>query len=204
MKKILLLPLLVLLVLACTAPISTVAPATGNPPATNVAPVNTDTPTPIVTEAPPPTIVATISPTVDQVWTRYENPTYGYGISHPSSMMPNAQDDSFVELGNKIVIATSTTDPLSMPGGGTVYENTMDVQIGAYPAKLVTGYLGSIGGYIPQQIRMYVFERNGTYFAFTLYALGLNAAEGDPSQIAPISPEDVSRFDAMIQTVQFK
>jgi hypothetical protein len=192
LKKILLLSLLFLLVVACTAPIPTVAP------------VNTDTPAPIVTEAPPPTIVATISPTVDQVWTRYENLTYGYGISHPSSMVANAQDDSYVELGNKIVIATWTTDPLSMPGDRPIYETITDVQVGAYPARLVTGYLGSIGGFIPQQIRMYVFERNGTYFVFTLYALGLKVAEGDPSQIAPLSPEDVSRFDAMIQTVQFK
>jgi len=153
---------------------------------------------------PSPTIIATISPTVDQVITRYENPTFGYSISHPMSFQVKSQGDEFVELGDQIVISVSETNPTAALGGGHVFETSTYIDIGDYPATLLTGYLGSIGGYIPQQFRMYVFEHNGLYFSFTLYALGLHANSGNLSQVVSLGPEAVERFDELILTVQFK
>jgi WD40 repeat protein len=153
---------------------------------------------------PSPTIVATISPTVDQVIARYENPTYGYSISHPVSFKVKAQGDEFVELGDQIVISASENNPASAQGGGHVFETSTEMEIGDYTATLLTGYTGAIGGYIPQQFRMYVFERNGLYFTFKLYALGLHAQGGNLSQVVFLNPDDVERFDELILTVQFK
>ena len=84
-----------------------------------------------------------------------------------------------------------------------VIDSTTDVQVGVYSTKLLTGYIGAVGGYIPQQIRRFVFERNGYYFVVTLYALGLHVTEGEISQIAQLNPEDVSLFDNIVASLQF-
>ena len=102
------------------------------------------------------------------------------------------------------MVSVLTTNPAILYGDGPVFEQSSDVQPGAYPAKLLTGYLGSVGGYIPQQIRMYVFERNGMYITFTLYALGLRATEGDVTQIAPINIEEQNIFDNMVAGLRFQ
>ena len=53
--------------------------------------------------------------------------------------------------------------------------------------------IGVIGRYIPQRIRMYVF-----YITGPLYALGLNATEGDVSQIKSIFFEEERTFDNLV------
>ena len=58
--------------------------------------------------------------------------------------------------------------------------------------------IGVIGRYIPQRIRMYVFEHNGDYITGPLYALGLNATEGDVSQIKSIFFEEERTFDNLV------
>jgi len=65
-----------------------------------------------------------------------------------------------------------------------------------------TGYIGSVGGYIPQQFRKVVVERNGSYFVVTLYALGLHVTDGDLSKIAELAMVDISLFDNVTASMQ--
>ena len=95
-----------------------------------------------------------------------------------------------------------TTDPAAPRGDGAVIESTSDVQFSGYPAKLLTGYIGSVGGYMPQQFRKIVVERNGIFFVITLYALGLHVTDGDISQIAQLTTDDVSLFDNIVTSIQ--
>ena len=192
MKKIIPLQLLLLLTLACsfTWPLRPAeATATPNPPT--------------VTPEPTATLIF-LPPAPTPSYSLYENQKYGFSFSHPDFWPLTVQSDEYVEIGDKVVIIIWTADPLSLPGDRPIYETVTDAQPGAYPGKLVTGYIGSIGGYIPQQIRMYVFEHNGYYIAFTLYALGLNATEGDVSQIAPIFSEEEKIFDNVVAGLQFR
>lgn len=135
-------------------------------------------------------------------WNVYNNPKYGYSLSHPDFYTAVAVSDEYVEIGEKIVVAVWNMDPTAPLGDGPVIESTTDVQLSGYPAKLLTGYIGSVGGYIPQQIKRFVVERNNSYFVITLYALGLHTTEGDVSQIAQLNPEDVSLFDNMVTSMQ--
>ena len=192
MKKLIPFQLLLLLTLAC----SFVWPIQPPQPTPTIVP---DSPT----AAPSPTIIATISPTVEQVLIAYENERYGYGISFPQNLRVNVVSDEYVEIGDKIVINMMTMDPTKIPGDRPVFESSTDVQVGLYPARLLTGYIGAIGGYIPQQFHMYIFARNDNFLTITLYALGLRAAGGDLSQVVPLNPDDVPKFDSIVMSLRF-
>ena len=132
----------------------------------------------------------------------YNNSKYGYSISYPDTYNVTIVSDDYVEIGSKITVEVMTTDPAAPRGDGAVIESTSDVQFSGYPAKLLTGYIGSVGGYMPQQFKKIVVERNGNFFVVNLYALGLHVTEGDISQIAQLTSEDVSLFDSIAASIQ--
>ncbi|UCH59167.1 MAG: hypothetical protein JSV61_13235 [Anaerolineales bacterium] len=184
--KISLLILLALLLSACSS---------------TATPISAQAQTPIaVTATFLPNTPTSIAQTSSQ--STYTNSQYGYSLNYPSSYNVIAVSDEHVEIGDKIVINVWSVDPTSPWGDDPIIESTSDIQVSGYPAKLLTGYIGAVGGYVPQQYRKIIVERGGLYFIVTLYALGLHATEGDISQIAQLIPEDVSNFNAMVTTLQ--
>ncbi len=132
----------------------------------------------------------------------YKNSKYGYSIGYPDTYNVTIVSDDYVEIGSKITVEVMTVDPTAPRGDGAVIENSSDMQFSGYPAKLLTGYIGSVGGYMPQQFKKIVVEQNGNYVVITLYALGLHVTDGDISQIAQLVPEDVSLFDTIAESMQ--
>lgn len=132
----------------------------------------------------------------------YDNAKYGYSLSYPGTFNVTVASDEYVEIGDKITVEVTSLDPTAARGDGAFIEGTSDIQFSGYPAKLLTGYIGSVGGYMPQQFKRIVVERNGNYFVVTLYALGLHVTDGDISQIAQLAPEDISIFDNITASMQ--
>ncbi len=159
---------------------------------TNNNPASTSTPLPN-----PLTLTTQISS-----WNTYNNPTYGYSLKYPDFYNVVTVSDDYVEIGDKVVVSVWHMDPTKPRGDGHAVESTTGVELSGYPAKLLTGYIGSIGGYIPQQFRRFVVERKDSYFVITLYALGLRATEGDVTQIVQLNPGDVSLFDNIVASMQ--
>jgi len=157
-----------------------------------------------IAQAPIDTPLATISPTAKQVLVRYENARYGYAISYPSSFVVNAISDEYVELGDKIIISVNAWDPESFVGDGPVVESVTSEVMAGQPVRVLRGYIGAIGGYIPQQFISYVFQHNDLYYTFTQYALGLQVASGDVSQIAMLSEEDLAVFRSIMETLSLR
>lgn len=136
-------------------------------------------------------------------WISYSNSKYGYSLSYPSIYTVKVISDEYVEIGEKMVMEVWDKDPTTALGDGPVVESATDVQLPAgYSAKLLTGYIGSIGGNIPQQFRRYVIKQNNHYFIATLYALGLHTTEGDISQIAQIDPNEIPLFDSVVTSIK--
>lgn len=128
---------------------------------------------------------------------RFTNSKYGYSLEYPGTLDVKLVSDEFVEIGDHLVVEVFTTDPAAPRGDGLFIENSTEVQVAGRPATLSTGYLGSVGGYVPQQFKRVVFEQDGVFFSLTLYALGLHATGGDVTEIVPLDPDDVSLFDEM-------
>lgn len=176
-----------------------------SPPVTSPSPVAVIWPTvtmPLPEPMPWPT--ATFSPSPTPSYSLYQNRQYGFSISYPDFWPLYVQTDQYIKFGEKVVIIISDMDPLQPMGDRPVYETITDVQVGSQPGKLVMGYLGGVGGFVPQQLRMYIFERNGIYFMPTLYALGLKEANIYSTEIVPLQPEDQKVFDDMVAGFRFE
>ena len=146
-----------------------------------------------------------IHPTQTPLQNNYSNSKYGYSLDYPSYYSVSVISDEYVELGEKIVIEVWDRDPTAPYGDGPVIESITDVQLSSgYSAKLLTGYIGAVGGYIPQQFRRYIVKRNSFYFVVTLYALGLNVTEGNVSQIEELDHDDISPFDSIVSSMLFR
>lgn len=159
-------------------------------------------PEPPVSSETAPALTTAVPETQVPAQSVYTNSKYGYSLSYPGLLNVIVVSDEYVEIGDKITVEVMNVDPTLPRGDGAVIETISDTQISRYPAKLLTGYMGSVGGYIPQQLRKVVVERNGSYFVVTLYALGLHVTEGDLSKIAELAEADISLFNNITASMQ--
>lgn len=164
------------------------------------APTATFTPLPPPFPSLPATSEAAPEPFV---WLTYTNPTYGYSLEYPGTLSLHAANDEYVQLGEKIEVAMWDIDPGAPLGDGPAIERVTDLQLAGRPARLFEGYIGSVGGYIPQRFKRYVVQTDDGYFLMTLYALGLGASGGSLSQIAELDPADIQLFDTITATVRW-
>lgn len=159
-------------------------------------------PEPPVSSETAPTLAPEVPETQVPAQSIYTSTKYGYSLSYPGTLNVVVVSDEYVEIGEKITVEVMNIDPTAPRGDGAVIETISDTQVSGYPAKLLTGYIGSVGGYIPQQFRKVVVERNGSYFVVTLYALGLHVTDGDLSKIAELAMVDISLFDNVTASMQ--
>jgi hypothetical protein len=149
-------------------------------------------------------VTATSEPAAEPaVWLNYSNPTYGYSFEYPNTLSLDAENDEYVRLGEKIEVVMWDLDPGAPLGDGPAIERLTEVQLAGRPARLFEGYIGSVGGYVPQRFKRYVVQTEDGYFLITLYALGLGASGGNLSQIAELDPADIQLFDAIAATVRW-
>lgn len=152
-------------------------------------------------QTPTPTAVA---PTLAADWPTYTNEAFGFAIDHPPDFeVPGAgHAEPFGNLGEQITFSIGEVSPEDCRGDCPVIESSEAVQVAGQPATKLAGYIGSIGGNIPQQYQTYVFEREGRFYSFTLYALERSeTVEG--TDIQPLAAEDVALFEQMLATLRF-
>ncbi len=141
-------------------------------------------------------------------WVTYTNSYYHFSVDLPPGFRAPAADDSrpFGRIGEKIQYLISQQDPLDCRGDCPVVERTdSGVTVGGNQATRIEGYIGSIGGNIPQQYISYIIPRAGSYYAFTSYALS-QAEEStiqDVSLVHPIQPQDIALFEQIMATFKF-
>jgi hypothetical protein len=143
-------------------------------------------------------------PTPTPAWATYTNEALGFSISHPPEFqVPDpASTEPFGTLGEQIVFNVSDTSPLDCAGDCPVIEASEPAEIAGYGATKLTGYIGAIGGNIPQQYQTYVFGQAGRFYSFTLYALERSETPaGDDIHL--LQAEDVALFEEMLATLRF-
>lgn len=80
-------------------------------------------------------------------------------------------------------------------------ESDQMVQIGEQDVRRVKGYIGSVGGNIPQEFLVYIFELGDKALVFTLYALPFDADLTEVSMIWPLDGMELDLFERTVQTV---
>ena len=140
-------------------------------------------------------------------WATYSDAEHGFSIKYPAALPLEAGEPSngyrVVFVGDQIRIQTSSRDPLVCQGECPLIENTEVVTIAGREARRVRGYIGSIGGNVPQYFMMYVFRLGDDFASFVLYAESRYAQVSDPSIITPLKEADIDLFERMMQTLEF-
>jgi len=154
---------------------------------------------------------ATPNPTMEFPWDRYNANGCGFQISHPISYVPprqcvkgnsyyiGRQIEFFVGEENLRWVACRET---GLGGGCPVMEVVEEVVIGDKEATRIKGYIGSIGGNIPQEYVTYVYRKVYDYYIFTLWALPNDTNINEAATISPLREKDLEIFERMLKTLE--
>jgi hypothetical protein len=139
-------------------------------------------------------------------WQTYTDAAYGFSLRYPAALTldlgPETDGQRIIFVGDKIQVRLSPTDPLVCQGECPMLESTQPVTVAGRQARLARGYIGSIGGNIPQHFMLYLFDYGSAYISLTLYAASRNASLVDSSVILPLQGSDIELFDRMVQTLE--
>jgi hypothetical protein len=153
-------------------------------------------------------LFACISPAaaVETGWETYSNADYKFSIQHPDNLeVTQSEYGPYFKVGEQITIGISEMNPLECRGDCPVIEKQETVTLAGQEATRVEGYIGSVGGFIPQQYVSYVLKHENQYYRFEIHAV--SSAEtfdaGDISTIRPLKAEDLELFEKIMSTLAF-
>ncbi len=140
-------------------------------------------------------------------WETYRDEQHDFSFKYPAALGleagPIVDGNRVLFLSDKIRIQTSAKDPLVCQGECPMIEKTETLTIAGREARRVRGYIGSIGGNVPQYFLMYLIRLGNTFVSFQLFAESREASTDDPSYIRDLKEEDVDLFERIMQTVEF-
>ncbi len=142
-------------------------------------------------------------------WVTYTNEKYQFSIDYPPEFRVSSENDpnSSGHIGERIQYLISKQDPLACRGDCPVVQHTdTGLIVGGNEATRVEGYIGSIGGNVPQEYISYIIPRNGSYYIFTAYALAESeqATVQDFSKVYTMNLVDVTLFEQILSTLRFE
>jgi hypothetical protein len=141
-------------------------------------------------------------------WNTFEDPMGRFSFFVPPTMAvnPGSGENSWV-LGDRIIFAINPTNAywvgcLEQPLGDCpiVNENEL-VEVNGLRARRLKGWFGAIGGRIPQEYLTYIFEVEGEYLVFTLYALPLDLEPTDMTTVWPVEGMHLELFERSLGTL---
>jgi hypothetical protein len=189
-----------ILLIIGTASCTTIAPVpTATPTVVSTVVSSSPTPEPLLTPSAEPIPIS--SP---ETWTTYSSSDYSFSISLPTNLeiAPGANTPTLY-VGDQIHVWISDTDPLQCRGDCLLVESTGPATGAGLDATRVAGYMGAIGGSIPQRYLRYILRHDDRYYVFTLFALGRGAKNECCSTIWPLNENDIALFDQILGTLKF-
>ncbi len=140
----------------------------------------------------------------DDEWSTFENQDLGISFKHPKSWSVQEKPEDRFTFGEKFVLYYTEVEPFCLgeyKGDCPIVDTISELQLSGFPAKKLTGYIGAVGGNIPQEYVAYVIEYGQGYLVFVLYALGLDIEEAGNEGIWPLDTGDVELFEEIIASV---
>lgn len=168
------------------------------------SPSLTSTPIPLISLQPSPKAADTIT------WKTYTDTKYNFFFKYPTSYTIDIDSStSRIYLNKNIEIRIDDISSLNCKGDCPLTENSTDVQLNGYQAKKLEGYIGEIGGNIPQRFIVYEIKLNDKYLIFNLQATPVKMTKEDFAKyyalgkIIEIDQNDKAIFDQILSTFKF-
>jgi hypothetical protein len=147
------------------------------------------------------------TPDVTANWKTYEDTKNKFSIRYPESYsLESGSATQTVYINKNIELSISTVSTSDCRGDCPVVESAKDVQIDNISAKKMEGYLGEIGGNIPQRFVIYEINSQNKYIKFNLQAVPLKLTPIEykkyfiPGKILEINADDKVVFDQILST----
>jgi hypothetical protein len=149
-------------------------------------------------------LTSTVTSAPSHEWKTYSNSKYGFSINYPASLEINlGENDNSLYIGEQIYVWISDINPLECRGDCPLVENTEPTTVAGLEATKVTGYIGAVGGMIPQRYLQYILKHDNRYYSFTLWALRRDANNECCSVIWPLNENDIALFEQLLKTLSF-
>jgi hypothetical protein len=137
----------------------------------------------------------------------YRSTKDNYTFEHPASVsvVENTQYGS-VDIGDNIRITVMDFNPEESRGDGPMYETASDLMIGESAARRLKGYIGAVGGNIPQSIEQVVIPHNGRFYVIEVSELShslpyTSTQAGRTPDAIPASALEL--FETILSTFRF-
>ena len=153
------------------------------------------TPIPSVTQTPP---------FARNTLVTYTNATHGYAIEYPNTVTFEGDGNSdVVWIDDQISISVSTVNPEEAQGDGPFIATAVPMSFGNFPARRLNGYIGSVGGNVPQSYESVVVSHNDAFYNFTVYELKRTATGSGDRTPGSIPRPAIILFNYVVSTLRF-
>ncbi|MEK7499008.1 MAG: hypothetical protein AAB649_00185 [Patescibacteria group bacterium] len=158
------------------------------------------TPAPVVTTSPSPTP----DPTAN--WNIYVDPYRQYSFKYPKTY--SLDETARPYLNRNITWSYENISFSDCRGDCPFIKSSEKTSLGGKAATKISGYIGSVGGNIPQSFVAYEIPSGNKYFIFEIEALpfmltGEEYAKYNQADIQQIKSEDLLVFDQILSTFKF-
>jgi hypothetical protein len=145
-------------------------------------------------------------------WLTYTADGCGFQIQHPPDAAPpeECRKGKYHYIGKQVEfyvgeenIRWIACQEESLGDGCPRIESVVETEIGGKEASRLEGYIGSIGGNIPQRYVTYIFEQGNDFYIFTLWALPKGAEIENLETTWLIRDQDLEFFERMLESLVF-
>ena len=144
-------------------------------------------------------------------WNNFNTPTDQFNFLYPPSLnlLPADKENSW-HLGSRIRVEVLPYDQswitcfYQSMGDCPFVELDQNIEINGQEVRKIEGYIGSVGGYTPQEFLSYIFNLGDQALVMTVYALPFGTQVSDPSIIWPLEGMELELFERIVLSVTLK
>jgi len=141
-------------------------------------------------------------------WNRFtdESARFTFLYAPTLTITPGPAEGTW-RLGEKIEVAVLGPGPSWITcfdealGDCPLVETDEIVNIQGHEARRVEGSIGSVGGRVPQEFLVYIFDLGEDRLVLTVYALPFDLQVSDTSMVWPLGGMELELFERMVETV---
>lgn len=137
----------------------------------------------------------------------YSNPTYGFSLEHPADIIIAVTDSaqSAGRIGQQAEFAVTINDPLACQLDCPVITSVEEGKsIGGLTARVAHGHLPADDPQGQLEFVSYLYEMNGLFYRFTIYALPFDQINPNPGQIEAVKPGQLEEFIEMLSSLKIE
>ena len=153
----------------------------------------------ILTPTPFPSPLPTGSPSESRTFETTE-----VKLTYPANVILENRGDDLAIFDHQIYYSPHDRDPADCRGDCEVRSSSTNKIIGSYTFRVVNGYIGSIGGNVPQKFVSYELNNNGKFYIFQVRELKDYDHSGPYRTMGDVPAQEVQLLETMLATLVMK